>query len=159
MGKLLQIWFITTFYSLLKLIFTIFAVAMENVFLATNNKNWILRSYENSISRKHWCKLLPPKSPRVFVYVGDYISSARSCLMFGFIYNSSEWLTCTKRSHLSNLYSSVRTGLIWEEVLNLAQFFVDVWCVDAGAEVVLSIVHVLVPFEEHSAWKLGQKRF
>ena len=73
MGKLLQIWFITTFYGLLKLIFTIFAVAMENVFLATNNKNRFLRSYEDSIPRKYKCMLLGPKSPRVFVYIVDYI--------------------------------------------------------------------------------------
>ena len=55
MRKLLQIWFITISYSLLKLIFTIFAVAMKNVFLATQYKNGFVRSY---ISKKHlcWCQ-------------------------------------------------------------------------------------------------------
>ena len=52
MGKLLQIWFIITFYSLLVQFFTSFVVAMENVFLATNHKNGLLRLWKASKPRK-----------------------------------------------------------------------------------------------------------
>ena len=69
MGKLLQIWFITAFYGLLKLVHTIFANAIENVFLATTNKNRFFKSFEDAITRKHLSKLLNPEST---VYTVDY---------------------------------------------------------------------------------------